>query len=345
MTKQRIGLIGVGHWGPNIATSFEATGRASMAWLCDLDASKEAKLATRFPDARFTTDLQVVLADPSVVAVAISTPVSTHFQVATQALSAGKHVLLEKPLTATSEQAVQLIAHAEACGKILMVGHIFEYNATIETLKGLIDSGELGEIHYMYMERTNLGPVRTDVNALWDLATHDISIIHYLIGSFPTSVSARGQAFLNGQTEDVAFVTFAYEHGLMAHIHASWLNPRKVRQITVVGSKKMATWDDMDMQAPIRIFDKRVRESSGAIDADGYFSYKTAVFDGGVYIPRAVLNQPLKAECEHFLHCMASGDAPRTDGWNGLAVVRALEAATLSMQNGGASMPIVHSTR
>lgn len=332
-----IGLVGVGHWGPNIVRSFELTGRATVKRVCDLDAARLTRIATKHPHIETTQDLGQILGDPEIDAVAVSTPVKTHFELVRQALAAGKHVMVEKPITSTSDEARQLIGCAQEAGKILMVGHVFEYNASIRALKRLVDSGELGDVHYMYFERTNLGPVRTDVNALWDLASHDISIMSYVMGRPPSDVTARGQSYLNESIEDAVFATFAFDQGPLAHVNVSWLNPRKVRQITVVGSKKMAVWDDLELQRPIQIYDRHVE---GGLDADTYLAYKTTVIDGGVYIPNIKLNQPLQAECEHFLDCIEKGEQPQSDGASGLAVVLALEAATRSMAEGSARQTI-----
>jgi len=328
----QIGLIGTGYWGPNIARSFELTGKAQMRWLCDLDPARANLLATKYPNAKTTSDIDDLLSDDALDAVAISTPSSTHFDLAQRSLKANKDVLVEKPITLTSDDAAELTRLAQETQQILMVGHVFEYNATIKALKDLITSDELGEIHYLNFERTNLGPVRTDVNALWDLASHDVSIMCYLMESCPENVTARGQAFLNGGNEDAVFATYTFAGGTVAHIHASWLNPRKVREITVVGSKKMAIWNDLDLQSPIRIYDKRIAWPEEIPDT--FLAYKTVVVDGGVFIPKVTHNQPLQAECEHFIECIEQGQQPRTDGYNGLRVVGALEAATISMKNG-----------
>lgn len=336
----RIALIGTGYWGANVATSFEATGRAEITWLCDLDASSLKRLAARRPNAHTTADLAAVLADPQVKAVAISTPTTTHHAVASKALDAGKHVFVEKPITANSADALDLMARAKKAGRLLMVGHVFEYNSTIIEVKRMIDAGELGDILYLHFERTNLGPVRTDVNALWDLASHDISIMCAFMGRAPADVTANGQAFLNPGVEDVAFATFTFDGGAKAHVHASWLNPRKVRQITVVGSRRMLVWDDLDLQAPIRLFDKRA-DADQPVNVEGEFlAHKVRLFDAGIYIPNVPMNRPLQAECEHFLDCLEKGEAPRSDGPSGLRVVCALEAASASMRNGSAVTPV-----
>ncbi len=333
----QIGLIGAGHWGPNIVRSFELTGRAKVPWICDVKRELLSKIATRHPSSRTTTNLEDLLRDPALHAIAVSTPVSTHFDLAGRALAAGKHVLVEKPITANSREARELLKLAEKAGRTLMVGHVFEYNATVRTLKKLIDSGELGRIQYMSFVRTNLGPVRTDVNALWDLASHDVSIMSYFLGRQPTDVTARGQSYLNQAIEDAVFATFSFPGGVLAHVNASWLNPQKVRQITIVGDKKMAVWDDLELQHPIQIFDRHVEIPDVA---ETYLEYKTAVVDGGVYLPNVKLNQPLQAECEHFLDCIEKNQRPQSDGRSGLSVVLALEAASRSMLEGSRVTPI-----
>ena len=334
----KVGLIGIGYWGPNLVRSFALTGKTSIQWLCDLNPTRLEKLAALYPEAKLTSSIASVFEDDAVDAVAISTPTSTHYDIAKRALECRKHVFIEKPITSNSSQAWQLIKLANNNQKMLMVGHVFEYNLTIRALKNLIHSGELGEIHYLNFERTNLGPVRTDVNALWDLASHDISIMCYLLERNPQQVTARGQAFLNAGIEDTAFATFTFTENVLAHLHVSWLNPRKIRQITVVGSKKMAVWDDLDLRYPIQIYDKRIAEPSTLNDT--FLAYKTQVVDGGVYMPTLQINQPLQTECEHFIECIEQGLCPGSDGYSGLRVVLALEAATMSMKNGSTSMPI-----
>lgn len=336
----RIGLIGFGYWGPNIARSFQETRRARIDWICDQQEGALNQAAIRFPETRRTTEVTDLLGDPELTAVAIATPTSSHYALARQALLAGKHVLVEKPITAESGQALELLRLADERKLTLMVGHVFEYHATILALKQMIDAQEFGRIFYMNLERTNLGPVRTDVNALWDLASHDISICCRLLGSNPLSVSAIGRSFLNQEIEDVAFVVLTFDHGITARIHASWLDPLKTRRITVVGSRKMAIWNDLDFMAPITIFDKRVDEAKPPITNGSFLEHKTVVVDGGITIPKLRLNQPLQAECEHFLDCLDHGERPVSDGWSGFRVIRILEAATLSMNREGSQVAI-----
>lgn len=332
----QLGLIGTGYWGPNVARSLVENGKGQLRWLCDLNAESLERTAARHPGVKTTHDFTEMLADPEVEAVAISTPTSSHFAIAKAALEAGKHVLIEKPITATTAEAEALTKLAEKNGRIVMVGHVFMYNAGIRAVKDLIATGEIGDVHYISFERSNLGPVRTDVNALWDLASHDISILCDLMSRPPDAVSATGQSFLNPGIEDVVFATFAYADGPQAHVHASWLNPRKVRHMTVVGSKKMILWDDLEMKAPVKVIDKHVEFPTPGQGGDTYIDFKTLCVEGDTHIPQVAARPPLQVECEHFLECIRSGTTPRSDGNNGAAVVRILEAATESLHRNGA---------
>ena len=336
---QTVGLIGTGHWGPNIAKSLELSELATLKWLCDSNPEHLELIAPKYPRTQTTLDAEAVIDDAEVDAVVISTPVMSHYQLAQQALNAGKHVLVEKPLTFTSAEALELVQLAAEKNKLLMVGHIFEYNASIQALKNFITSGELGEIYYLHFERTNLGPVRTDVNAFWDLGSHDVYIMSYLLDCYPEKVTAFGRTVLNKDIEDVAFATFSFADGPIAHVYASWLNPRKVRQIVVVGSYKMAIWDDLDLRSPIRIYDKRV-ETPPIGEINTFLAHKTVPTDGGMFVPKIKINQPLLAECEHFLKCIQNGTPIQTDGYSGFQVVKTLEAVTQSIRNDSATIPI-----
>jgi len=334
VTKVGVAVVGLGYWGPNLAKSIELTGKGELLWLCELDEERLAAVGAKYPAAQTTRAIEQVLADPAVDAVVISTPVSHHHALAKRALLAGKHVLVEKPLAASAAECEDLIDVARRAERILMVGHVFEFNPGIVALKGLIDGGDLGRVCHFSFERTNLGPVRTDVNALWDLASHDISIMCYLLDSAPQNVTARGQAVLNPRIEDAVFATFTFPGNVLGHVHASWLNPRKVRNITVVGDRRMAHFDDLDLKAPIKIYDKRVEAGPRAAAVyDSFLTHKTMVVDGGVLVPPVEMSPPLQAECDHFLECVRSGGEPRTGGASGLRVVHALEAAMRSMRN------------
>ncbi len=326
-----LAIIGLGRWGPNLLRNFVSMEGVVVEMVCDIDDKKLLRIKTRFPEIKQTTDPQEIIGNGKIDCVVIATPLSTHFQLALDALRAGRHVLVEKPLARSSSECEQLIAAAEQAGRILFVGHTFKYNAGIRAAKEYIDRGELGELYLIDANRTNLGPVRYDANALWDLAAHDISIFSYWVGENPQEVSARGGCYLNRGIEDVVYATLGYGGGVIAHVHASWLNPRKVREITVVGEKKMLVWNDMNLSEPIRIYDRGfVRDESYH---DTFGDFRLSIREGEVVIPAIRLNEPLMAECEHFIECVRTGARPLTDGLDGLNVVRVLEAATQSMRS------------
>jgi predicted dehydrogenase len=333
-------LVGTGYWGPNLANAVERTGKAVLSWLCDVSPKNLSSLARRYPHAKATTDIGEIMEDARVDAVLIATPSATHFELGKQALRAGKHVLIEKPLTTCSREAALLVQLAQERHCVLMVGHVFEYNASIRAVDDLIKSGELGEIYYMNFERTNLGPVRTDVGALWDLASHDASIMSDFMSTAPVSVSARGQSYLNPGIEDVVFATFIFDHGAAAHVHASWLNPSKVRQITVVGSKKMAVCDDLDLRQPVRVYDKRISPPPLSEITGSFLQHKTLVIDSGAIIPVVQSKEPLLAEVDDFFECILSGKKPRADGVSGWRVVRMMEAAAESIACDSVTVPV-----
>ncbi len=326
-----LAIIGLGRWGPNLLRNFVSMEGVVVEMVCDIDDKKLLRIKTRFPEIKQTTDPQEIIGNGKIDCVVIATPLSTHFQLALDALRAGRHVLVEKPLARSSSECEQLIAAAEQAGRILFVGHTFKYNAGIRAAKEYIDRGEIGELYLIDANRTNLGPVRYDANALWDLAAHDISIFSYWVGENPQEVSARGGCYLNRGIEDVVYATLGYGGGVIAHVHASWLNPRKVREITVVGEKKMLVWNDMNLSEPIRIYDRGfVRDESYH---DTFGDFRLSIREGEVVIPAIRLNEPLMAECEHFIECVKTGARPLTDGLDGLNVVRVLEAATQSMRS------------
>jgi predicted dehydrogenase len=285
-----------------------------------------------------TKDPEDIVGDTAIDCTVICTPVATHFELAEKALQNGQHVFVEKPLAPSADECRRLIELAEQKKKIVFVGHTFKYNAGIRAAKSYIESGELGDIYLIDANRTNLGPVRYDVNALWDLAAHDISIFSYWLGAQPASVSAHGACCLNKNVEDVVYATFEYPGGVMAHVHASWLNPRKIREITVVGSKKMLIWDDMNLSEPIRIYDKGIDKDEGYHDT--FAGFRLSIREGEVMIPGVKLNEPLLTECQHFIECVQTGTQPLTDGSDGLNVVKALEAASQSMQQNSVRLGI-----
>lgn len=336
----RAALVGTGYWGPNLGNSIERTGKAILHWLCDTNPENLSALSRRYPSTKTTTNIDEILQDSGVDAVFIATPTATHYELGRRALEAEKHVLIEKPLTTSSREAAELVRLAKARNRVLMVGHVFEYNAAIRVVDDLIKSGELGEIYYMSFERTNLGPVRTDVSALWDLATHDASIMCDFMAASPISVTAKGQSYLNPGIDDVVFATFIFDRDVAAHIHASWLNPSKVRQITVVGSRKMVICDDLDLRQPIRLYDKRVSLPPISEITGSFLQHKTLVVDSGAIIPVVQTKEPLLTEVDHFFDCIAFGNTPRSDGASGWRVVRLIEAAAESMARGSVMVPV-----
>lgn len=324
-----IGVIGAGNWGKNLVRDFSQLPDSDLRWICDASSEALGRLKRAFPAARTTKSFDEVLGDPKVQAVAVAVPVVKHFEVAKAALEAGKHVFVEKPITLHSSEAEELIEIAEDKNLRLMVGHLLRYHPAVEKLQALIRSGELGEVYYIYAQRVNLGQVRKDENAMWSFAPHDISVILHLLDSDPVQVSAMGQAYLQDSIEDVSFLTMRFPSGQMANIQLSWLDPHKVRKFTIVGSQKMVTFDDMEPTEKIRIYDKGISRNY-----DSYGEWISLRF-GDIHIPRVDMGEPLKRECQHFLDCVRSGDRPKTDGREGLRVLRVLEAAQSSLDQGG----------
>jgi predicted dehydrogenase len=311
--------VGLGYWGPNLARNFAAIDGCELTWCCDASEDARARFAGQYPRTRFTDDLDEVLADPAVDAVAIATPVPTHAGLAVRALDAGKHCFVEKPLAQSVADAERAVDAAERSGKTLMVGHLLEYHPGVQKLKELSDSGELGdEIYYIYGNRLNLGKLRADENALWSLGAHDVSVLLFLAGEEPHEAIARGESYVREGVEDVVFCFLRFPSGLSAHLHLSWLDPHKERRFTIVGSKRMATFDDMALEGKLTIYDKGFEEASR-----GYGEYITR--SGDIFSPRIPNREPLRVECEHFVECVREGKRPRSDGESGLRVVRVLE--------------------
>jgi predicted dehydrogenase len=332
-----IALVGLGYWGPNLARNLALVKGGRLHVICDARSEALARYAGQYPGARGTTDFEDVLADPSVDAVVLATPASTHHELAKAALLAGKHVLVEKPLATSTGDCLDLIATADAQGRTLMVGHVFLYNAAVRKIREYIDSGELGEIRYVYSQRLNLGQVRSDSNALWNFAPHDLSILGYWLRAEPIDVVARGYDFLQPGIEDVVFMTLDYPGGIGANVHISWLDPLKVRRMTVVGSEKMVVYDDVNADARVMLYDKGVTrrhadpkgQSLGRFETFGEFQLLLRA--GDVLIPQVEFVEPLRVEAQHFVDSITSGTTPLTDGHEGLRVVRALEAAQRSL--------------
>lgn len=330
-------MIGLGHWGPHIARNIRNSNLAWLAWIADSDEARLESVADRFEDVRSTTDAGDVFGDSDVDAVIIATPTATHFDLAKAALAAGKHVMVEKPLAHSVDAADELCRLADQQGRTLMVGHVFLFNGAVLAGEALVNEGRLGKIHYLSMRRTNLGPIRSDVNAAWDLAAHDISIANYLLKARPTAVSAVGAGWLRDDNEDAVFLNLRYPGKVLVHIEVSWLNPRKERQVTIVGDRAMLTLDDMDLNEPLRIYDKGVDTPTDVTDT--FAGFRGQIRDGTVTIPKVAIAEPLNSECEYFLGCVTNGTAPeegRCDGPSGRAVVAVLEAADASLLGSGA---------
>lgn len=332
MTDLRIGAIGCGYWGPNLIRNFVEIPGAQMVAIADLQQEQIDRMMERFPQiGQATTDYRDLFG-MELDAVVIATPPASHFEIASDCLRNGLHVLVEKPITLNSKDAEELIRIAAENDRVLMVGHTFEFNPAVRALKAMIDSGEVGDIYYIDAVRASLGLFQTKANVVWDLAPHDISIIRYLLGEEPTSVSARGQACVQEGIEDVAYTTMTFPNNVLAHIRTSWLDPSKTRRITVVGSKKMVIYDDVEPLEKIKVYDKGVK-AIRRTDTFGEFSF--AYHYGDVVIPYVRFEEPLRVQIQHFLECVREGETPRTDGHNGLRVVQIVEAAQQSLHSNG----------
>ncbi len=322
--------LGAGHWGPNLIRNFMQLDEVGEFTVCDLEEVRLKKMHRRYPGIRITQSVEDVLTKPEIDAVVIAIPAALHYEYAKKALLAGKHVLVEKPLAMTTKQAEELIALAKAKEKVLMVGHTFLFNAAVLKAKQYIDSGELGEIYYILSQRLNLGRVRQDVNAMWNLAPHDISIILYWLDEEPSSVSAKGLTFLQEGIEDVVLMDLVFPSGRAAHIHISWLHPQKTRQMTIVGSKKMLVYDDVSSDAKIVVHDKGVEKTRiprVLPDVESFADFQLASRMGDIHIPKIDFKEPLSLECQHFIECIFNGSKPIPDGENGRKVVKVLEEA------------------
>jgi predicted dehydrogenase len=314
----RVGVAGLGYWGPNLARNFDRLPGAQLVWLCDESEERLARHAHAFPEAAGSTALADLLSDDSLDAVALATPVPTHAALARRVLEAGKHCFVEKPLARSIDEAEAVVAAARATDRVLMVGHLLEYHPGVERLKQLMDARELGEIRYVYSNRLNLGVLRPDENALWSLGAHDVSVILWLAGEEPYECRAVGESYMQEGIEDVVFCYLRFPSGLSAHMHLSWLDPHKERRFTVVGSKKMATFDDMELERKLTVYDKGFDES--------YASYGEYIArSGDIFSPRVPNEEPLGIECRHFVECIRDGSEPRSGGEAGLRVVRVLE--------------------
>jgi predicted dehydrogenase len=337
-TERRIGVVvaGCGAWGRNLVRTFNGLPGADLRGVCDLDPGRLDQMARQFPGVATSTELSGFLADPTVEAVVIAASAPAHKPLALAALAAGKHTYVEKPLALSTDDAQEIVDAARKAQRTLMVGHLLLYHPAVLYLKRLIDEGDLGELYYVYSQRVNLGVVRKDENALWSFGPHDVSVMNFLMGGPPENVTARGHAYLQPGVEDVVFVNLRYPGGRMGQIQLSWLDPHKLRSLTLVGSKKMAVFDDMSPAEKVRIYDKGAQVSREYATFGEYLGLR----HGDVVLPRIDAREPLAAEGAHFLDAVRNGATPRTDGAEGLAVVRVLEAASRSLAADGSPVEL-----
>lgn len=328
-----LAVVGCGYWGPNLIRNFYSLSDCSLKAMCDMREARLTHLRSLYPGVASMTDFENVLAIPGLDAVAIATPVKHHFPLAKASLLAGKHTFIEKPMAASSEECEELIEIAERKGLILMIGHTFLYSAPVRRIAEIVRAGDLGEIRYINSRRLNLGLFQQDINVAWDLAPHDISIILHLLGEMPVTVNCSGNAHVTPKIEDITNMSLTFRNQRFATIQSSWLEPRKVREMTIVGTKRMIVYDDLQTHEKIRVYDVRVeRPPHYDTFAEFHYSYHY----GDSYIPHITQEEPLKSECQHFLDCIMSGTQPATGGEAGLKMVRILEAASASLAANGA---------
>jgi predicted dehydrogenase len=336
MSAVNIGVIGYGYWGPNLVRNVAELPGGNLVAVSDMREDRLKQVKTMYPSVAVTTNYQDLFA-VGLDAVIIATPPHTHFAVAKDCMEHGLHCLVEKPITLNSQDAEALVKIAEERGLALMVGNTFEYNSAVEMLKQMVDSGDLGEVFYINAVRTNLGLFSTKLNVMWDLAPHDLSILLYLLGKEPHSVAANGRSSIYKGVEDIVYLNMKFENDVLGHVHVSWLDPQKVRQITVVGSKKMAVYDDMEPLEKIKVYDKGVETPPyTSTYAEFQFSYR----HGNVVIPYIKFAEPLRVECQHFIDSIRNKTRPKSDGVVGLRIVRVLEAAEWSLRNNGQARDI-----
>ncbi|MCA9887258.1 MAG: Gfo/Idh/MocA family oxidoreductase [Anaerolineae bacterium] len=333
-----IAMIGAGYWGPNLIRNFVEMSRAKLVAVADLDINRLDAIQRRYPTIKMTTtDYRELFRLENLDAVVIATPPTTHRDIARECMLHGLHVMVEKPLTLSVEESQELVDLAKERNLKLMVGHTYEYNAAIRAIKDIIESGEIGEVYYVDSVRTNLGLFSNKINVMWDLAPHDISVLHFLFGEMPNQISATGKANIVPNIHDIVYMHMDFPSGISAHLRASWLDPQKVRQLTVVGSKKMLVFDDVASLEKIKIYDKGVETLPYT---ETYKEFHLSYRYGDIVIPNISFVEPLRVECEHFVDSILLDSAPQTDGINGLRVVSVLEAAQRSLENQGKMMPI-----
>ena len=332
-----VGVVGCGYWGPNLVRNFHGIGDCRLRVVCDRDRKRLKHVCSLYPGVEPERDFEALLLPRRVQAVVIATPVHTHYALAKAALQAGKHVMIEKPMAASSSQCEELVALARRRKRTLMVGHTFLYSPAVKKIKEIVASGEIGDIQYISSRRLNLGLFQKDINVVWDLAPHDLSIICDLMGEWPCGVNCQGNANVTPGVEDVANLTLSFPAGGYATVQSSWLDPRKVREMTIVGTKKMIVYDDIEPLQKIRIYDQHVTVPA-YYDTFAEFTY--SYHYGDMHAPRVVQEEPLKTECQHFIDCIRNRTRPTTCGEQGLALVRILESADESLRQGGARIEL-----
>lgn len=329
-----LAMVGLGNWGPNLLRNFAAQPGCTVPLCCDRDVVALDRARRQHPSIAMTTRFEEVLAAP-IDAVVIAAPAAAHYELARAAILAGKHIFVEKPITLDVAQAEELVRLAEEQRRILMVGHLLEYHPAVTQLQALIATGALGELRYIYSQRLNLGIVRRDENVMWSLAPHDISVLLMLLSGQPVEVSAQGMAYLQPGVEDVVFLTIRFDNGQLGHVHVSWLDPHKTRRFTVVGSLKMAEFDDVAATEKLRIYDQ------GVIPTYSSYGEALTLRFGDIHIPRVDMREPLGIECAHFIECLREGRTPRSDGHDGVRVLRVLAAGQRSLEQGGVPVRLV----
>lgn len=333
-----VAVFGCGYWGVNYVRVFQELTNSHVVSICEQRPKRLEEIGGRFPDVTLTPSAEEALGLDGIDVAIICTQATAHYDITRRCLEAGKHVLVEKPITTDVAEAEKLVALAESRGLILMVGHTFLYNPGIRKVREYVEKDEVGRLYYLYASRTNLGPFRHDVNALWDLATHDVSIFNYLLNATPLWVSAVGSNVLGNEHKDVGFVSISYPNNIIGHIHVSWAEPNKVRELVLVGSEKRVVFNDLDAVERVRVFEKGVEPTPE--EADSFGEYQFLIRDGDIISPRVPVNEPLKAQCSHFLDCVTEQQQPFTDGRQGVEVVRVMEAIDRSIQNRGIPVEI-----
>lgn len=336
----RIAVIGCGYWGINYVRLFAELPDSEVVAVCDISDERLKEVERRFPGSLLINEIDDLLEIDELDAAVVCTNPESHFDITSRLIKAGVHVLVEKPMTTTASDSRILIELAEEYDVKLMVGHIFLYNSGINMMKFYIDKGDVGQIYYLHSRRTNLGPIRRDVNAIWDLAPHDVAIFNYLMDGTPEWVSAVGTRLLLNDREDAGFIVLGYPNNVLGHIHVSWADPNKERQLVLVGSDQRIAFDDLNLQDKLRVFEKGVTASSN--EPSSYGEYQLSIRNGDIISPQINFSEPLKSQARHFLEVIRDDMIPRTDGWNGLEVVRVMEAIDASMASNGAPVSISH---